>query len=244
MSISPPAGALGSQILMRDAQGRPVALTDSGRAWLAGHVLDWGRKLRPGEAIGFAFPLDEMFALKPGAEYAVLVVLPGKDAAASALASPPVKITAPLPRNAPGQTGPPTARHERGRGSWRWRRNPRRRWCSMTWLTATRIHRIFTCGWRISRTARFGLGRLASEARAMRKPFWFAKAMARRYMPLRTSRLRGRGWGFTWEGILYPGGFTANDGHPRSQFADCDWPLSSVYHLRPGREYDSCVPSL
>ena len=66
------------QLLLRDASDNPVAMSAEGQAWLRESKLDWDRLLRPGEALGFAFPLDELFALTPGQRYTVIVVLRGK----------------------------------------------------------------------------------------------------------------------------------------------------------------------
>ena len=53
------------RILLRTASGAEVPLTDAGRAWLATHRVKRRGMLGPGESVGFVFPLDKMFALKP-----------------------------------------------------------------------------------------------------------------------------------------------------------------------------------
>jgi hypothetical protein len=66
------------QILLRDAAGNPLALSAAGQAWLRESELKWDRALRPGEAVGFAIPLEELFPLQPAQEYTAVVVLRGK----------------------------------------------------------------------------------------------------------------------------------------------------------------------
>ena len=81
-------------ILLRDAAGKAVPLTAAGRTWMAGHGLKRKNLLRPGEAVGFIFPVQEMFDLKPGVEYTALAVLPGKRQNDAGLASLPVVFRA------------------------------------------------------------------------------------------------------------------------------------------------------
>ncbi len=83
------------RILVKEVSGKAVALTEDGKKWLNSHRLTTIRPLRPGEAFGFVFPLDVMFAIKPGHEYSVLVILPGKAAEDPAWIASPVKIRTP-----------------------------------------------------------------------------------------------------------------------------------------------------
>jgi hypothetical protein len=83
------------RILVRDNAGRAVPLTEGGKTWLASHELKAVQPLRPGEAIGFVFPLHEMFSIKAGQNYSVLVILPGKAADDPAWIASRVEITAP-----------------------------------------------------------------------------------------------------------------------------------------------------
>jgi hypothetical protein len=91
------------RILVKEAPGEVVPLTEVGRKWLAGHELRSLRPLRPGEAIGFVFPFHEMFAIKAGRNYSVLVILRGKAADDPAWIASPVEIK--VPANAGDSSG-------------------------------------------------------------------------------------------------------------------------------------------
>jgi hypothetical protein len=90
------------QILLRDEAerpvGRPKTPTPDDRVTLR-------RALRPGEAAGFAFRLDEMFELIPGKNYRAIVVLPGSTKSEPTLAAGPIGFRACEPE-IPGVTRP------------------------------------------------------------------------------------------------------------------------------------------
>jgi hypothetical protein len=66
------------------------------------------RMLDPGEAVGFVFPLERLFAVQPGQEYEVLAVLPDVTGDGGALVAAPLRIRVPE-AEIPGVTRPPRA---------------------------------------------------------------------------------------------------------------------------------------
>ena len=101
------AGISASEYLVYvlDASGNSVSLTREGRNWLATHSIRWPRTVRPGEAVGFVFPLHKMFELQSGHDYAALVCLRSAKPNAPGWASNLVRFRAPE-RPIPGVTRP------------------------------------------------------------------------------------------------------------------------------------------
>ena len=83
------------RILVRDVTGAAVPMTDEGRRWLTDQGVNLGRPLRPGEAVGFVFPIDKMFALRSGQAYTAVALLPGTHAGDPGWAAPRVRFRAP-----------------------------------------------------------------------------------------------------------------------------------------------------
>ena len=86
------------KILVRDARGAPVPMTDAGRSWVARQELSVGWTPKAGDSFGFVFPLREMFPLSPGKSYSVLVVVPpdGKNFAGGSSEPMTVRVPEPL----------------------------------------------------------------------------------------------------------------------------------------------------
>ncbi len=85
------------RLLVRDTSGRFLQLGEAGRQWLATHHITRRRNLQVGEAVGFVFPLQEMFDLKPDVEYTVMAILQGDANAKAAWVAKPVTIRVPQP---------------------------------------------------------------------------------------------------------------------------------------------------
>ena len=83
------------RVIIRDARGNLVDLTDFGRKCFANREKEWPYSLRLGDAMGTWFPLDEMFSLKSRDEYTVLVVLRGIQQTQGDIVSAPLKIRVP-----------------------------------------------------------------------------------------------------------------------------------------------------
>ena len=92
-------------LFVKDASGNCLPLLDTGRTWLAEDrlgtkpgstartpAMDGKRFIRLGEAVGFVFPLREMFDLRVGDEYEVLVSLPRYPEDSEPLVAGPVKV--------------------------------------------------------------------------------------------------------------------------------------------------------
>jgi hypothetical protein len=83
------------RVVLHDSHNAPVPLTDFGREVLAARRERLPRELREGDAIGTWFPLDEMFTLRSGEDYTVLVALLGQDASSVTLVSAPQEVHVP-----------------------------------------------------------------------------------------------------------------------------------------------------
>ncbi len=95
------------RLVVRDATGNDVPLTERGRAVFADKQPFYSYSVaRPGEAWGLVCRLGELFAVKKGRDYKVLVVLPGIDGAADHWVAGPVSVHVPEAEVA-GVTRPP-----------------------------------------------------------------------------------------------------------------------------------------
>ena len=95
------------RLVVRDAAGNDVPLTERGRAVFADKQPFYSYSVaRPGEAWGLVCRLGELFAVKRGRNYKVLVVLPGVDGAADPWVAGPVSVHVPEAEVA-GVTRPP-----------------------------------------------------------------------------------------------------------------------------------------
>ncbi len=93
------------RILIRDAAGGFVPLTDFGREVYASRGKESLSYIYVGDAHGAIFPLDEMFAIKAGQDYTVLVSLPPEKSIDFGWVAPPVRIHVPE-LEVPGVTRP------------------------------------------------------------------------------------------------------------------------------------------
>jgi hypothetical protein len=225
------------QILVRDASGDSVSLSVDGQARLRGSELKWDRALRPGEAIGFVFPLDEMFALKSGQQYTVIVVLRGRRRDDLPWVAAPVAVDVP-PVEIPGSTRPRYGSNEF------WARlatlaNPRRAELTLESTISgdeyadLRMELVNRSGRRIQ--AHFEKGDETILIRDRRGNPVLANESSKAYAP---------GWSFrgedTW-GVLHPRGGDA----PDDSGATGSYRLSGQYPLRAGNDYQLlCAVSL
>ena len=80
------------EILIRDAAGKDISLTEKGKRFFeTGDQLDT-RELKPGEAISATLPLSELFDLKTPGQYTVLASLPVLGDVDAVLTASPIKL--------------------------------------------------------------------------------------------------------------------------------------------------------
>ena len=53
-------------MVLDEDDGHLLTLTRHGASWLESHEIDWASPLFPGDAIGIAIPLDELYASRSG----------------------------------------------------------------------------------------------------------------------------------------------------------------------------------
>ena len=80
-------------IMVRDAAGNVVPLTQGGRTELAARNAQGSGFLRPGDAVGAVIPLREWFSMDAPGEYSVLVSLPPTKKGGPTWVAKPVKVT-------------------------------------------------------------------------------------------------------------------------------------------------------
>lgn len=86
------ANSANYRILVRDSAGKSVPLTDCGREVFSSRGSESLSWLWTGDAHGVIFPLDDMFAIKAGQDYTVLVSLPPEKSIDAGWVAHPVKI--------------------------------------------------------------------------------------------------------------------------------------------------------
>jgi hypothetical protein len=83
------------EVLILDSAGKRVPLTAFGREFFQRRVEEYSETIELGTSKGAWLPLDDLFRLKSGEEYSVIVVLPEMRGSLEGLVSPPMKIRVP-----------------------------------------------------------------------------------------------------------------------------------------------------
>jgi hypothetical protein len=218
------------QILLRDASRNPVPLSAKGQLWLRESELKWDRPLRPGEAVGFAFPLDELFAVKPGRQYEALVVLRSPRRDGTPWVAAPAKVNVPSVE-VPGVTRPRYGSNE----FWiRLATSDSARRAKLTLESTIRRHDDYVF-LKMELVNRSGTP-IPAHFHGGDETFLIRDSRGDPVLPNQAAKDDPAGWGFTrgkgW-GVLQPRAEEAGD----DSGATCGYGLSEEYPLRAGNDY-------